>query len=599
MKNKTVFIRFCAVVCLAALVILMLGCNQRLDGGGSKAPQGSITVDDVVGNIDTSINTNDKDSSYQEQGAVKISFSNKGASISGAGASATGGDVTITGSGTFIISGECSNGSITVNAQNANKVQLVLQGVKLTSSNGPAINVKSAKKVTITLSANTENTISDSNSYNTSYINDNVDAAIFSKSNLVLNGEGKLTVNGNYAHAIASKDNLTVAGGVYTVNSKKTGLYGKDFVKLAGCEMNILAGTDAIKSDNDTNTEKGYIYVENGKYVLKSANDAIQAFNLVTIDGGSFDITTTSTSSTESAKAIKGGSGIAIAGGEFKINSKDDAIHSNGNIAIVGGNFTVTSGDDGIHADDTLDISNGSIVIQKSYEGLEATDIYISGGYIEINSSDDGMNASGGNDSNTSVGGRPGMDMFGGGKGTITISGGYIIMHNEGDGVDSNGTLEITGGVVLVDGPSRGGNGSLDYNSSAKITGGVVITLGSSDMAQNFTEATQGSILASGSGYFSAGTTLSLCDDKGNVILAFTSTKQFTCALFSAPEITTGKTYTFYTGATVLGLDENGYAHNTTQTGGTACGTVTLTTLISGKGNGMPGGGMPGGRPPR
>lgn len=597
MKNKVKIIRLFAFACLLSLTLSMLACDQRIDGGVTTTmPSGSIEIEDIVGDIDTTINSGDKDNTYQENGAVKINFSDVGASVSGIGASASGSAVTITGSGTFIVSGECSNGYIVVNSQSSSKVQIVLNGVKLTNEEGPAINIKSAKKVTITIAKNTDNLLSDSSSYRAAYTENNIDATIFSKSNLVFNGEGSLTVNGNYAHAIASKDNLTITSGSYNINSQKTGIYGKDCIKLSNCEMVVNAGTDALKSDNDLDLEKGYIYIDSGSYTLNSANDGIQAFNVVTIEGGSFDITTSSTSSELSSKAIKAGNGIAISGGEYVIDSQDDAIHSDGSIAITGGDFSIKTGDDGIHANNTLDISSGNIVINKSYEGIEATDIYISGGYVEITSSDDGMNASGGNDSNANIGGRP--DMFGGGTGSIVISGGYVIMHNEGDGVDANGNVEISGGIVLIDGPQSGGNGSMDYGSSAKITGGIVIALGNSGMAENFSEATQGSILVSSSGYFTAGTTLSLCDENGKVILAFTSTKQFTCALFSSPELEKGKTYTFYTGASVSALDENGFAHNTTQTGGTSCGSVTLDDYICGEGSGMPGG-MPGGRPPR
>ena len=596
MKNKTVLIRFCTLICIISLVLSMISCNQRLDGGPQHTvPEGSIDVEDVVGDIDNTIGSADKDHSYEEDGAVKIVFSEGAASVSGLGATANASDVTVTGNGTFIISGECSDGSITINSQSTSKIQLVLDGLKLTNENGPVINVQNAKKVTLTLKEGTESILSDGSSYTASFVNNSIDGAIFSKSNLVFNGEGKLTVNGNYAHAVVSKDNLTVTGGTYLITSQKTGLYGKDCIKLSDCNITVNAGTDALKSDNALDATKGFIYISDGEYVLNSVNDAIQAFTVVTIDGGSFDITTTSTSSTLSAKAIKGGSGVAISGGEFEIDAEDDAIHSDGSIVIAGGNYTILSGDDGIHANNTLDISAGNIKINKSYEGIEATDIYVSGGYIDITSTDDGMNASGGNDANSTSTARPGTDMFGGGTGTINISGGYIIVHNEGDGIDANGSIEISGGVVLVDGPSHGGNGSFDYGSSAKITGGVVITLGTSEMAQNFSEATQGSILVRSSSYFTAGTTLALCDEDGKVILAFTSTKAFSGALFSAPDLKLGSTYTFYADAEISDLDENGFAYDTTKNGGQECGSVTLNDLISGQGSGMPGG--PGGRP--
>lgn len=597
---KKNLLKIVSILCAISMVLSFASCDQRLDGnanGNGNGNQEGSGVDDIVGSIDTSINKGDKEPDYDENTAALINFSGDSVSISGMGATASGTDVTITGNNTFIISGSTSKGSITVNCGSTSKPQIVLSGLELTNPDGPAILIKGAKKVTITLAEGTKNIISDGSSYSLTDAGTIIDGAIFSKCNLVLNGEGTLTVNGNNAHAIVSKDDLTIAGGEYVVNSKNTGICGKDSLKIADADMTINAGTDALKSDNDVDADKGYIYIQSGNFTFNSVNDAVQAFNVVNIEGGSFDIKTTSTSTTLSSKGIKGGSGIAITGGSFVIVSEDDAIHSNGSVAISGGNFDIKSGDDGIHADDSLNISEGRIVIKQSYEGIEATDIIISGGYIDITSSDDGMNASGGNDGNATIGGRPGGDMFGGGTGTITISGGYTIIHNEGDGVDSNGSLEVSGGVVLVDGPRSGGNGSFDYGSSAKITGGIVITLGTSDMAQNFSEATQGSILVSSSSNFAAGTTLSLCDEEGRVILAFTSTKTFRCALFSAPEIEIGKTYTFYTGASVDGLDENGYAHNTTQTGGTSCGSITVESYVTGSGSGMPGGG--GGRPPR
>lgn len=587
MKKSRVLVLISTLVCICILVG-MLGSCEPID------PPKDSDIEDIVGSIDTSIGGDDVDSSYDEGSSTKIVFSEGSAAISGTGAVSSGSDVTLTGTGTFVISGETSDGSIVVDCTSSGEAQIVLSGLDLTNANGPAIYVKNAKKVTLTIAEGTSNTLSDGNSYSLTDGTTIVDGAIFAKSNLVLNGEGTLTVNGNNAHGIVSKDKLTVTGGEYKVNSTKSGMYGKDAVKISSADITINAGTDGIKSDNDVDTDAGYIYIKDGSFNITSVNDAVQAINVVSIEGGSFTIKTTSTSTALSAKGVKGTVGVSITGGTFVMVTEDDSVHSDGDIAISAGDLTLSSADDGVHANDTLSISGGRIVIQKSYEGIEATNINVSGGYIEINSTDDGMNAAGGNDSNSTATGRPGGDMFESGTGSIVVSGGYIIMHNEGDGVDSNGTLEVTGGVILVDGPQSGGNGSFDYGSSAKITGGVVITLGTSDMAQNFSEATQGSILVNSSSSFAAGTVISLCDDNGNVVLAFTSTKSFRCALFSAPELEKGKTYTFYTGATVEGLDENGYAHNTTQTGGTSCGSVTLDDYICGQGSGMGGGGFPG-----
>ena len=576
----TVFLILCS--------FLLCACPEKNVNTSNTKPN----IEDVLGNIDTDIKDNDVNADYNENNATKITFSGNSANVKGIGASASGADVRIGAQGTYILSGNASDGSVIIDA-GSNEINIVLNGLSLTNSDGPAILVKNAKKVTFTLAEGTNNTLSDGASYVLYEGNATVDGTIFAKAELVFNGVGTLTVNGNNAHGVVSKDGLTIVAVNINVNSKGTGICGKDYLKIADANITINAGTDGLKSDNMEDADMGYIYIQSGTFNITSANDAIQAYDVVSIEGGSFNIKTTSTLPTDSAKGVKGVAGVAISGGSFVVESIDDGVHSDGDVYILGGDISILSGDDGIHANDTLNISDGNIDIKKSYEGLEATDIIISGGYIDINSTDDGMNASGGNDIVTGSGG----DMFESTSGSISISGGYTIIHNEGDGIDANGAFTVSGGIVLVDGPSHGGNGSFDYASTAKITGGIVITLGVRDMAQNFSEATQGSILVSSGGSFAAGTLMSLCDEDGNVILAFRSTKAFSGALFSAPELEKGKTYTFYRNATVEGLDENGFAHNTTQTGGEECGTVTLDDYICGQGSQM--GGGPGGRPPR
>ena len=596
MKNNRLII---IIVCLSLVVSLLCGCT-----GGSVTPTTTTTttkvdIQDSLGNVDTDIDDNDKNSDYDQTGAKKITFSGDSASVKGTGVAAQGSTVRISADGTYVVSGASNDGYIIIEASKA-EVKLVLNGVNLTHTDGPAILVKNAKKVTFTIADGTNNVLSDGSSYSLYEGNAVVDGAIFAKADLVFNGNGTLTVNGNNAHGIVSKDALTITGGNIIVNSKNAGIYGKDFLKIVDANVTIKAGTDGLKADNIDDASAGYIYIQSGIFNINSANDAIQSSSVVSIDNGTFNIKTTSTLSTASAKGVKGVTGVAISGGTFVIDAADDGIHSDGDVLVAGGNISIKSADDGVHANDNLEITGGELVIEKSYEGLEATDIAISNGKVIINATDDGMNASGGNDENTTTGGRPG-DMFESTTGSITISGGYVIVHAEGDGVDANGTLTISGGVVLVDGPSRGGNGSLDYNSTASISGGVFIALGTSDMAQNFKDATQGSILTTNSSSFSAGTVISVCDANGNVIVAFRSTKTFNCVTVSAPELKQGETYTFYKNASVSGLDENGFAHNTTQSGGTSWQTVTLSSLISGQGSSMPGGGggFPGGTRPR
>ena len=159
-----------------------------------------------------------------------------------------------------------------------------------------------------------------------------------------------------------------------------------------------------------------------------------------------------SSSTTEdspSAKGLKCDGNICITGGTLQIDSSDDSVHANTNIEILGGTLSLSSGDDGIHADESLTIADGTIQIDKSYEGLEALSVSIDGGTIRTTSSDDGINAAGGSDG--SINGRPGQNQFGGNGsgGTISINEGYIVIDASGDGIDSNGNIDMSGGTVI------------------------------------------------------------------------------------------------------------------------------------------------------
>lgn len=570
--------------------------------------------------MDFEFSKKDTDGSYS--GGTKIVFADGGSSVSGTGASANGADVTVTKAGTYIISGT-ADARLTVECGKEDKVQLVLNGVTLESSSGPAIYIKSADKVFITLASGSVNTLSDASSYDIVDGDTTLDAALFSREDLTLNGEGTLNVNGNFKHGIVSKDDLVIAGGVINVTSQNVGLNGKDCVKVTDAVITVDAGSDGIRSDNEEDENRGYIYIGGGTLNITAGNDGMQAQTVLKVDNGNITLKTgggsanastkqdggfnfgwgswgggygsssgSTSSSSESAKGLKAVSDILISGGVINIDSSDDALHSNGSVNIEGGNITVSSGDDGIHADTSLVIANGNINITKSYEGLEATDLVVAGGNISIVASDDGLNAAGGNDS-SSVSGRPGQGMFSGSSGTLTISGGYMYVNATGDGLDSNGPLTVTGGVTLVSGPTSSGNGPLDCDGSATITGGVVVATGSSGMAVGFSSAeNQGAILYSFSTR-SGGTSIAVCDENGNVIVSFTPEKSYQSIAVSAPGIQSGSSYKIVVGADVANTDENGYALNSSYSGGSSIATIKMTSNVYGSSGGM--GGFPGG----
>ena len=257
------------------------------------ANQTAATSDEVKdGEYDLSFSKRDADSSYDESAAAKITFTDTSAESSSGSAEVSGTTVTIKSEGTYIVSGSSKDGKIVVDADENAKVQVVFNGIDLTSSGSPFV-VKSADKVFITLADGTENTVSDSESYSETVGETNIDAAIFSKEDLSINGSGKLTVNGNYKHGILSKDDLVLAGGTVSVKAASTGVEGKDSLKIKDTNLTVDAGSDAVRATNieDTAT-KGFVYIQSGTLTLTSENDAVQASSLLRIDGGDVNITT-------------------------------------------------------------------------------------------------------------------------------------------------------------------------------------------------------------------------------------------------------------------------------------------------------------------
>lgn len=254
-----------------------------------------------------------------------------------------------------------------------------------------------------------------------------------------------------------------------------------------------------------------------------------------------------------SAKGIKAGVDITIKAGDFKQNTSDDAFHSNNTFTIDGGVLNLASGDDGIHADITVTLNAGTININKSYEGIEGKDILVNDGSITIISNDDGFNAAGG--SSTAASGdsnsmQKGMDEVC--DDSLIINGGIIKVNANGDGLDSNGTIEMNGGEVYVDGPINGGNGSLDYASEFNMNAGKLIAAGSLGMAVGPTnQSKQYSVNAALTNSYQGGTEIVVKDSAGNKIIQYTPSKTFQSFIFSSSGLKSGETYSIYANDTL------------------------------------------------
>jgi len=526
------------------------------------------------------------DYTWDESTVAAITLNGNSASSASAAVKANGSAVTITAAGTYRISGKLSDGQVVIDTDDDEVVRLILSGADITNADGAAIAVLDAKRVMVVLAEKTENRLSDGKDYVfPSADTEEPNAALFSTADLTLTGTGSLTVSGKYNDCIASKDGLVISGGTITVDAADDGVRGKDYVVLKSGSLTIKAAGDGVKADHEEDATLGYVTVTGGTLKITSGRDGIDAATAATVTGGDLNIASGGSAAATlaadaSAKGIKGTASVAISGGTFEINSADDAIHSNANVTIDGGTFTIATGDDGVHADTTLVVNGGKVTITRSYEGLESAAITINGGEISLVSSDDGINAAGGRDaSGVQAPGRPAApDAFGGAAGaySTTINGGTILVSANGDGLDINGTLAMSGGLLVVQGPTASNNGALDFDGGFALTGGTLIAAGSAGMAQApGTGSTQASVHVRFGTAQAAGTVVSIVDADGKAIATFKAAKAIQSLVVSSPSLKEGTTYDVKVGGNVSGESLNGYYEGGTSSGGSTSGTVT------------------------
>lgn len=460
---------------------------------------------------------------YDASSAVRISFEGDGVKSSDEKAAVVSGDtVTIQDEGCYILSGTFTE-QIIIDAEKSDKIQLVLNGVTIHSESSAAIYVKQADKVFVTTAKGTENTLSNGGSYAAIDEND-IDAVIFSKEDLTLNGEGKLTVQAAAGHGVVSKDSLALCSGEYSITATEDGLSGKDGVGIAGGTISISAGDDGIHSD-------GAVYILGGTIDITESEEGIEGMTIDVIDGEISIVSrddgmnaTNGTSKTENAGAPGQGErpqkrdGTAFAGesSDSSTNGQDRNPPRKGEMPQKGKteNGAAASPEGGTDA-----------------AGTQTSDRKERGGMPEM-----GGKAPQGHFSEAEEG------VY------ISIAGGTIRIAASGDGIDSNGDLYISGGEVYISGPENDGNGSLDYNGEGKISGGVLVAAGSSGMAQGFSESSVQKSILTETEASPAGTELSLYDSEGRELLHWTAEKAYSCVLVSLPELTEGESYTLKSG---------------------------------------------------
>ena len=455
--------------------LMLSGCNAKTEKNTQQNTESSNTVSTSVTEIDTSemFSERDKEVGYEEAESTVILLADNGSSCESDAVSITENTVTIKDEGTYILSGSLSNGMVIVEAEDTDKIQLVLNGVSISNTQSAALYIRSADKVFVTTASGTENILENNGTY-TAIDENNIDAAVFSKSDLTFNGEGTLTITAQEGHGIVSKDDLVLTSGTYVITSASHGISGKDSVRIANGSYNIVSGKDGIHAENTEDSSLGFVYLAGGTFDITSQQDGISASTWLQAEEGTYTILTGAGSAnvqsqnsgdrkpmeqtfqeenTTSMKGMKAATQLLIKGGTYVIDTEDDTLHSNGNIAVSGGTYTLSSGDDGVHADSNVTISGGNIDIAKSYEGIEGLSIDITNGEISVVASDDGMNAAGGNDSSGLEGPGPGGDQFASTEGAyIHIAGGVLHVNASGDGMDSNGDITVSGGETYLAG---------------------------------------------------------------------------------------------------------------------------------------------------
>jgi len=513
-------------------------------------------------------------------------------SVNGPGVRVDGSKIAITAAGTYRISGTLDDGQIVVKTEDTESVTIILNGVNITCSKGAPVYVYNAGNTDIILADGTENYITDGDSYIfADSTSDEPNAAIFAKDNLTIGGSGSLTVNANYYNGIHSKDDLLITGGTITVNAVNDGIKGRDSITVRNANLTVNAGADGMQSNNSEEPGKGYVSVESGSINITSGEDGIQAATNLTISNG--DITVQedwwnwgkkddndSSTANISAKALKAVVNITITGGTINIDSSDDAIHSNDSLTISDGDIRLTSGDDGLHSDSTLDINGGNILIAESYEGIDSANITIRGGTIHLIARDDGINAASGEGDNFTMMGWPGPGFEESGDNNLIINGGYIFVDAAGDGFDVNGPIEMTGGTVIINGPTVFYNGALDYAGDFRITGGYLLAVGSIGMPQAPSDSsTRYSVMVNLSSPQPANRMFHIESEDGKEILTFVPTKEYQSVVLCSSGLINGKTYFVYIGGSSTGIVTDGLYSD--GTAGTRMENFTISSMVT------------------
>ncbi len=485
----------------------------------------------------------------------------------------------------YILSGNTTNGSVKIYSNY--KFELLLNGVSIQNPAGAAINIQSGKKATVILQENTINSLSDGSAYIT-VENEDMKGAFFSEGKLIFEGKGSLSLSGNYKHAICSDDYIQIDDGSIVINQAVSdGIHVNDYFRMNGGNLKITSLKDGIDCETDS------LIITGGNIQITTngqGGKGLKSMGNMTVSGGTINLKTTGNAyydtsdlDISSPSGIKCGANFTISGDcSLTINSTGSAgkgISVDSALVFNGGNiFVTTSGGiykynskldssaKGIKSQGNLTVNSGTIIIKTTGSGSEGMEskknLTINGGKIEIEANDDGINAAT----------------------NITINGGEIYVYSStNDGIDSNGTMTITGGLIVSSGNTAPEEGFDCDQHTFKITGGTLVGTGGATSNPTASVSTQRSLVYNTSGSVNAGQLIRIESSTGEV-LTYKLPRSYSkmTLLFSSPQFTANTNYTIYSGGNVSGgTNFHGVYEGADYTKGTQAATFTTTSMLT------------------
>ena len=473
--------------------------------------------------------------SYDESQASQITLADQTATVTGLGASFSDQTLTITQAGTYVLTGSGKNIKLVVEAADTDQVHLVFQNLTL-EGEGTLLQVNKAQEVVISLAEGSQNALTESQASD----DEKVKATIHSQVPLTLNGTGNLTLTALTKNALEVEDDLKVLGGTYTVKAANHGFKAEGALDIEAATLTIEAGKDGLHAEHDETTERANISLNPTQLSIAATEDGVDAGNELTIKGG----TITVSQSEEGLEARV----IRQLGGDVTIKSSDDGVNASAGSSSKTSDTSATSKTtDASATSNTADTSSSASQATATPAATSQADQANKDKNATLPSPPAGQAPPQGGQPPQNGQGPGGMPPGGQEESDpslqIILEGGTLTIDAEGDGIDSNGTVSISGGSLVVNGSVQGGNGPLDAAGDITITGGTVWALGTSDMLQGFAQgSTQASITANIAG--TAGQTLIILDAKGKEVARQTASKDFQAVIMSSADLVDGQTYT-------------------------------------------------------